>query len=83
MTKRSDLHQADFLLVDGVRYAYHDISAGPDGSHDPTGSFTITIQLKAGQLIQVENDNSDGVSGTYDGYLQSFFTGHMACRIIL
>ena len=79
MTKRSDVHQADFyLLVDGVRYSYHDINAGNDGSHHPTGSFIITIQLKAEQLVQVENDNSAGVFGTHKtGYLHFFFARHM------
>ena len=79
VTKTSNLHQADFfLLVDGTRFAYHDLNASIYGSYYPTGSFTITIQLNAGQLVQVENDNSDYVFGTVDpGYIQSFFAGHL------
>ena len=32
----------------------------------------------AGQLVKVQNDNSDLVFGTVDtGYIQSFFAGHL------
>ena len=81
VTKRSDLHRCDFwLLVDTVRYAYNEIHTGGDGvpgSLTPTASFTINIQLTAGQVVQVENDNSASVTGTNSGYINSWFTGHM------
>ena len=47
------------------------------GSLTPTASFTINIQLTAGQVVKVENDNSASVTGTNSGYINSWFTGHM------
>ena len=46
VTKRSDVSEADFLIVvDSVRYAYNEINTGgaggEHGSERPTGSFTI------------------------------------------
>ena len=82
VTKRSDAHQADFyILVDGARYAYHEINTGGEGdepgSDIPTGSFKTNIQLTAGQVVQIQNDNSATVFGTESGYINSWFTGHM------
>ena len=82
VTKRSDASEADFwIVVDSVRYAYSEINTGGMGeelgSERPTGSFTINIQLTAGQVVQVQNDNSELVYGTTSGYIQSWFTGHM------
>ena len=82
MTKSSDDHQSDFwIFVDEIRFAYSEIDTGGDtdnsGSKTPSSSVTINIQLTAGQIVKVQNDNSALVYGTSSGVVQSWFTGHM------
>ena len=78
---RSSDSQADFwFLIDEVRYVYHDMDYAEDGSAtlNPTGTATINVQLTAGQIVRVENDNSITINGTdASGVINTWFTSYM------
>ncbi len=78
VTKTSDNYHASFyLLVDNQRFAFKDAYLGSSHS-TPSTSATISLQLKAGQVIKVENVSSNSVWGTdSDGAMLSWFTGHL------
>ena len=80
--KRSDVSQAKWwLLVDGARRTYYNMDyheADGSGSLTPTSASTINLELAAGQVVRVENDQSNNVYGTDpSGTMQSWFTGFM------
>lgn len=63
-----------YLLVDEERVA---LSRHYDADISVSSSATINLALNAGQLVRVENLNSDSVYGTVDGVLLSWFSGHL------
>ena len=74
ITKRSTDSQARFaLVVDEIEKAYYYMDVHEDGSGTeyPSGSFTINIQLTAGQIIRVANRNSEQIFGTDEGLMMS------------
>ena len=82
ITKRSDYSQARFwLIVDEVRKTFFDMDYHEQtgsGTTTPTGFFTINMQLTAGQIVRVENDQSPYIYGTdSSGVMMSWFTGYM------
>ena len=82
ITKRSDHSQARYwLIVDEIRKTFFDMDyheQSGSGTSTSTGSFTINMQLTAGQIVRVENDRSAYIYGTdSSGIMQSWFTGYM------
>ena len=80
--KRSDYSQSKWwLLVDNSRTTYYNMDyheADCSGSQTPTSAATINLQLTAGQIVRVENDQSDVLYGTdSNGIMQTWFTGFM------
>ena len=64
--------------MDGSHYAQYAITT--NGSN-PSGSITITLHLTAGQIVQVQNQQSTVVYGTYSDGIRSWFSGHMLYQI--
>ena len=80
--KRSDYSQSKWwLLVDDSRITYYNMDYHEEdssGSETPTSAATINIQLTGGQIVRVENDQSDVLYGTDSaGIMQTWFTGFM------
>ncbi len=68
-----------FFLVDQTRYAQTETKSSV-GSNGEGG--TITIELQAGQVVQIENQFGSMVEGTdNDGVYLSWFTGHLIQRL--
>ena len=66
------------VLVDDTEYAYKDAWFGGASDNTPSGSATITIELKAGQIVRILNKGSTDVLGTAPaGFLYSWFTGYL------
>ena len=79
VNKSGNEYQGSFyFLVDEVRYANKDLYVGSDVH--PSGSATINVELRAGQLVRIENYGSTVIFGTSDdeeGEMYSWFTGHL------
>ena len=75
--KRGNNHWADFILkVDDTPYFTFILSTGDHG--EPGGCATITVQLTAGQVVSVQNDQSTSIYGTDStGAYNSWFTGRL------
>ena len=59
------------------KYAEKDGVSG--GSNEaPASSATVNLQLNAGQLVRIENVGSTLIYSTHaEGFVQSWFTGHL------
>ncbi len=84
VTKRgNNYYGAFYFLVDEQEYAYKDYWFH-EVNVTPSGSATISLELRAGQTVRVENIGSSGVYGSRDpGFLYSWFTGDLlysVCR---
>ena len=67
---------AFFFLVDEERFAFEDEWNKTDDS--TSGSATINMELRAGQIVRIENYGSLLIYGTDpSGYMFSWFTGHL------
>ena len=77
MNKSGNEYYGTFMfLVDEVRYAENDLFVGSDVH--PSGSATINIELRAGQIVRIENYGSTLIYGTSEGgNMYSWFTGHL------
>lgn len=79
VNKSGNEYQGSFyFLVDEVRYANKDLYVGSDVH--PSGSATINVELRAGQIVRIENYGSTVIFGTSDdeeGEMYSWFTGHL------
>ena len=75
--KRSNDSTCHFwLLIDEERYVYSAIYTYGGGT--PTGTVTINLELTAGQIVRVENNDSTLIYGTdANGIIQSWFTGFL------
>ena len=73
--RSSDSHACFWITIDDKPYYYNDLNTI---GILPTGTVTINIGLKKGQVVKVMNDQSKyvyGLGGPNDMY--SFFTGYM------
>ena len=76
VNKSGNEYQGSFyFLVDEVRYANKDVYVGSDVH--PSGSATINVELRAGQIVRIENYGSTVIFGSDDGVMYSWFTGHL------
>ncbi len=74
VNKEGDYSTGSFhLLVDDVSFAFKNANT------EPSGSATINLALDAGQIVRVQTYGSTIVYGTNsaDGFLYSWFTGHL------
>ena len=74
--KRSNNNLSNFfLLIDGERYTDNELVTS---GGNPTSTVTINVELTAGQIVQVENDESTLIFGTNpDAIIHSWFTGFL------
>ena len=83
VNKQGNDHFGNFyFLVDGAQYAYKALYT-VDSDPFPSASATITIELLAGQVVQIENVISTLVYGTNTdaGFIHSWFTGYLLYAI--
>ena len=82
MTKEGNDYDGSFyFLVDEVRFAFKDGKTG-SGNGAPSGSATINVELMAGQIVRIENDQSTVLYGSHaEGYMYSWFTGYLICAL--
>ena len=77
-TKRGRGDSGSFtFMVDGHIRASKDANYGSDYQY-PSGSATINLKVKAGQIAQIQNIGSDEIFGAYRlTSMDSWFTGHL------
>ena len=65
-----------FLIDENMR-AFKSASYGTENLY-PSGSATVSLKVKAGQIVQIQNFGLEEIFGTGSiGSMDSWFTGHL------
>ena len=68
-----------WFLVDNERVAF---TSEFSTEYDPLGTATIILELRAGQIVRVENQDSPYIVGTESDGARSWFTGFLLYALV-